>query len=225
MHGYSPEELIGNNLSIFHTLDQMPSVEAANLEIKQTGFFKGEIWHAKRDGTVFPTMMHNSLIRDEANKPIGMMGTLRDISDIKQAEETLRESEEKYRQLFATVSDAIMVFDAETKEFIDANDAVSVFYGYTKEEFLELKHTDITAELEKSHESIRQTVAGEISSIPIRYHKRKDGTTLPVEISTGAFKLGNRQMVYGVVRDITERKQIEEALRKQTHALGERVKE
>jgi PAS domain S-box-containing protein len=127
-------------------------------------------------------------------------------------EEALRESEEKYRQLFSTVSDAVMVFDAETKEFIDANDAVSAFYGYTKEEFLELKQTDITAELEKSDESIRQTVAGEISSIPIRYHKRKDGTMLPVEISTGAFKLGNRQMVYGVARDISDRKRAEEVL-------------
>ncbi len=41
MHRYSPEEIIGKNLFIFHTHDQMPSVEAANLELKQTGFFKG----------------------------------------------------------------------------------------------------------------------------------------------------------------------------------------
>ncbi len=137
----------------------------------------------------------------------------------------LQDSEEKYHQLFSTVSDAVMVFDAETKEFIDANDAVSSFYGYSKEEFLELKHTDITAELEKSDESIRQTISGEISSIPIRYHKRKDGTILPVEISTGAFTLGKRQMVFGVARDITERKRAEESLRKRTHDLDERVKE
>ena len=146
-------------------------------------------------------------------------------NELQKVHKQLQDSEEKYRQLFATISDAIMVFDAETKEFIDANDAVSVFYGYTKEEFLELKHTDITAELEKSDESIRQTVAGEISSIPIRYHKRKDGTILPVEISTGAFKLGNRQMVYGVARNITKRRKTEDALSKQTHALGERIKE
>ena len=118
-----------------------------------------------------------------------------------------------------------MVFDAETKEFIDANDSVSAFYGYTKEEFLELKHTDITAEPEKSDESIRQIVAKEISSIPLRYHKRKDGTMLPVEISTGAFKLGNRQMIYGVVRDITERKQAEEALQNAHRELEQKVEE
>ena len=105
MLGYSPEEIIGKNLSIFHTPDQIPSVEAANLELKQTGFFKGEIWHVKSDGTVFPTMMHNSLIRDEANTPIGMMGILRDISDIKQFEKELRESEEKYRNLVELAND------------------------------------------------------------------------------------------------------------------------
>jgi len=90
MHGYSAEELAGKNLSTFHTPEQMPSVETANLELKQTGNFKGEIWHVKRDGTVFPTVMHNSLIRDDTSKPIGMMGTLRDITDIKQAEEALQ---------------------------------------------------------------------------------------------------------------------------------------
>ncbi len=132
--------------------------------------------------------------------------------ELLKAQEQLQESEEKYRQLFATVSDAIMVFDAETREFVDANDAVSALYNYSREEFLELKHNDITAEQKKSDESINQTISGKISGIPLRYHKRRDGTTFPVEISSGAFKLGNRQMVYGVVRDITERKEMERSL-------------
>lgn len=52
MHGYDPDELIGKNLSIFHTPDQMPSVNAANRELRETGTFSGEIWHTRRDGTV-----------------------------------------------------------------------------------------------------------------------------------------------------------------------------
>ena len=214
MHGYSTEELVGKNLLILHAPEQIPHVEAALLEIKQKGIFKGEIWHAKRDGTLFPTLMYNSLIRDETGKPVGMMGTLLDITDIKQTGQTLKQTEEKYTKLFETVSDAIMIFDAETREFLDANDAVSFIYGYSKDEFLKLRHTDITDEPEKSHGSIIKTVSGEVSRISLRYHKRKDGTIFPVEISTGAFKLDDRQIVCGVVRDISERKAVEDALRK-----------
>ena len=94
-HGYTPDELVGKNLSIFHATHQMPSVEDANRQTKKTGEFKGEIWHQRHDGTVFPGLMHNSLIMDVKNKPIGMMGTLRDISDIKQAEEALQKSEKE----------------------------------------------------------------------------------------------------------------------------------
>ena len=92
-HGYTSDELIGNNLSIFHTTQQMPSVEDANRHLKKTGAFKGELWHVRRDGSVFPGLMHNSLIKDEGNNLIGMMGTLRDISNIKQAEKALQKSQ------------------------------------------------------------------------------------------------------------------------------------
>ena len=141
------------------------------------------------------------------------------------AEKALQESEEKYRQLFNTVSDTVLVFDAETREFIDANNAATTLYGYSKEEFLKLKHSDITCEPKKSDETIKQTISGEITRIPLRYHKKKDGTKFPVEISSGAFKLGNRQMVCGVVRDITDRMEIEHALQVRTDELEERLKE
>jgi len=142
-----------------------------------------------------------------------------------QTSKLLSESEKKYQQLFTIVPDVIMIFDAATKEFIDVNDAVSSTYGYSKEEFLELKYTDITAELKKSHESIIKTINEEISRISLRYHKRKDGTIFPVEISTGAFKLGDHQMVFVVVRDITDRKQAEEVLQRTHDELEKRVEE
>ncbi len=94
-HGYTPDELIGKNLSIFHTPQQMQFVKDANGQLKKTGEFKGELWHLKHDGTVFPGLMHNSLIKDKENKPIGMMGTLRDISSIKQVEKALKESQKE----------------------------------------------------------------------------------------------------------------------------------
>ncbi len=143
MHGYSSEELIGKDLSVFHALHQRPSVEEANREVKETGEFKGEIWHTRRDGTVFPTMMHNSIIRDNAGKPIGMMGALRDISDIKQAEETLRESEEKYRVLFEDSPISLWEEDfSAVKSFIDSlrDKGINNFRTYFEEHPEDLAH-------------------------------------------------------------------------------------
>ncbi len=89
MHGYLPEELVGKNLSIFHNEKQIPSVEEANRQLKENGIFSGEIWHVRRDGTVFPTLMNNSLVKDENNKPVGMTGTIYDITEQKKIEEKL----------------------------------------------------------------------------------------------------------------------------------------
>ncbi len=94
MHGYSEKELTGKNLSIFHVPEQMPAVIAANKQIKETGEFIGEIWHVRRNGTAFPTLMHNSLLHDKSGKLIGKIGTCRDISDLKQAEKALSDAHE-----------------------------------------------------------------------------------------------------------------------------------
>jgi len=138
-----------------------------------------------------------------------------EVGERKKTEETLRESEEKYRQLFTTVSDAIMVFDAETSGVLDVNEAALKMYGYSKEEFLSLKHTDITSEEEESDKFIKQVLSGELTRIPLRYHKRKDGTVFPIEISSGKMKLRDKDVLCGIIRDITERKQAEKVLSKE----------
>ncbi len=146
---------------------------------------------------------------------IGAIQSIRDISDRKQAEETIRQSEEKYRQLFETESDAILLFYADSRRFVDVNESALNLYGYTRDEFLGLKHTEITAEPDLSEESIAETLAGIRTKVPLRYHRKKDGTVFPVEISSSAFNLPGQRVVCGVVRDITERIRAEEAIKQQ----------
>lgn len=131
----------------------------------------------------------------------------------KKAKQALRESENKYRQLFLAETDAIVLFDAETLQFIDINNAAQSLYGYTKEEFLKLKIQDISAEVEETIGSIAKTCQGNVTRIRCRYHRKKDGTVFPVEISPGFFKLRDYKVICGVIRDISERKMIEETLR------------
>jgi len=135
-----------------------------------------------------------------------------EIAERKQTEQVLRESEARYRQLFATVSDAIVVFDGETKQFVGVNDAAVRLYGYSREELLRLGLLDITAQPEESRIAAEEALAGELSRVPLRYHKKKDGTVFPVEIAASVLALGNRRLLCGVVRDITERQRAEETL-------------
>jgi len=69
-HGYDPDELVGKHLSIFHVPEQMPAVEADLDELVEQGKSAKEIWHKRRDGTVFPTIMQNSLLHDESGNPV-----------------------------------------------------------------------------------------------------------------------------------------------------------
>jgi PAS domain S-box-containing protein len=140
MHGYSPEELVGKHLSTFHTPDNMPSVETAKRQVKETGSYKGEIWHVRRNGTVFPTFMHNSLLRDEAGNPIGMIGTLRDISDLKAKEGEIRASEIRYRELFNNISSGVAIYEAKDNGnnffFKDFNRAAERIENTNKEDLI-----------------------------------------------------------------------------------------
>jgi len=111
MHGYTPDELKGKNLSIFHNPEQMPFVNEINKQIKETGEFHGELWHTRRDGTVFPTIMHNSIFRDKSGKPIGLIGTVRDITERKQAEEGLRTTHERLQATLDALPDLLFELD------------------------------------------------------------------------------------------------------------------
>ena len=134
-------------------------------------------------------------------------------------EETLRDSEQKFRELFATVPDAVLVFDAETRQFVEANDAALRMYGYTRAELQSVTAMDLTAEPEASAAAIGRIVAGESSHFPLRHHRKKDGTVFPVEISASTFVWQGRKLYCGIVRDLTGRKRAEQRWRRANRTL------
>ncbi len=220
MHGYTREELIRKHLSIFHTLKQMPGVNASLRQIKETGEFSGEIWHLRRDGTSFPSLMHNSLLRDEAGNPIGIIGTLRDITDLKQAEESLRTSEEKWRSALENAPNVILIADREgTIQFI--NRTVS---GFTIEETIGKKvydyiptgyHRIMTEAIKKVFQS------GEPNRFEIEGYG-PDGSTAWYETQIGPVKQNEHIVAAALITsDLTERKRAEEEIRR----LGSAVKQ
>lgn len=99
IHGYNPENLIGKHLSIFHSPDQLSAVRKANKHLMKTGYFAGEIWHRRKNGSVFPTLMQNTILKDKTGKAVGMIGTIQDISSLKQAQNELLESRNQLKKM------------------------------------------------------------------------------------------------------------------------------
>ena len=217
MHGYTQEELVGKHLSIFHTAEQMPSVEAANRESRKTGEFNGEVWHVRRSGTVFPALMHNSILKDETGKPIGMIGTLRDITEQKQADEELRKSEERLKYIIDNMGDIIFRTDLEGN-YTFWNKAAEKITGYPLDKLLRMNRRELIAA--EYHEFVFERTRKRIAGEPLdeRYDIEtihKDGHRVALELhTTPVYEAGKLIGVQAIGRDVTERKQAEEEKKK-----------
>jgi len=140
-----------------------------------------------------------------------------DVTKRKQAEEALRESEERYRMLFNTTNDAVIVHEPATGDMpgkiSDANEIACQKFGYTKEEILKLAYLDLIApeQLEEAAK-IREELLTRGHSIFEINAVTKDNKKVPCEISAHLFEFKGQPTVLSLVRDITERKRIEKEL-------------
>lgn len=207
--GYSIDELLSKPfLDFVHPDDHEATISEVDKQVNGKPTFKFENRYFCKDGSY--------KVLEWKATPAGIDGMLyaaaRDITERKQTEEALRESEEKYRKLFSTVSDAIICYDIDTYEILDVNETACDWYGYSREEFLKRKVADVSTEPEESVAAIKRQAAGEKVHIPLRYHKKKDGTVFPVEISSGFFTLGKLSVGCGIFRDLSEKIQIQESI-------------
>ncbi len=123
--------------------------------------------------------------------------------------QSIRESEERYRRLFELESDAILLVDNSTGQVLDVNAAATRLYGYTRAEWLRMHHWDMSTEPEKTQQVTRQR----LTWVPLRWHRKKDGRTFPVEVTCSHFDWRGRSVHVAAIRDISERVRAEEELR------------
>ncbi|HPK53550.1 MAG TPA: PAS domain S-box protein, partial [Smithellaceae bacterium] len=210
MLGYeSKDELIGKNITAI--LYYEPQGRNKILSFLQA---KGEVRDFEitlrhKNGSTIPCSASSHYYYNAEHNIIGIEGLIRDISERKQAENILRESNEKYQQLFEMESDALFLIDNETGNILEVNESAAKIYGFRREELLRMNHADVSAE---PAETRRVTLKGEIL-VPIRWHRKSDGTVFPVEITASHFIWKGRTVHLAAIRDITERRRIEDALK------------
>ncbi|MCJ7541019.1 MAG: PAS domain S-box protein, partial [Desulfobacterales bacterium] len=148
------------------------------------------------------------LVNDDGSV-IGAIGVAMDVTSRKQVEIALKESEEKYRKLFDLESDALALIDIETGNIIDVNKSFIKLYGYSRKEMLDMKNIDFSAEPDKTAKATQNRE----QYIPIRNHKKKDGSVFPVEITAGIFEYQERDVYIAAIRDVSHRERMEAQLK------------
>ncbi len=138
-----------------------------------------------------------------------------DITERKRAEQALQEANTRYYALFEQSHDAVFILDLQGRH-LEANQRAADMLGYPPAEVIGLSVHDVSAENEPSLRVIERLVAGEHVPLYERFFRKKDGTVFPVEINVELIRDAHGAPVHiqSVVRDITERKQAEQALRR-----------
>jgi PAS domain S-box-containing protein len=200
-------------------LDELP-VQRAARGVPVRDF---EFSLAFTDGTVRHLLGNATPLFDELRRPRGSVATFVDITDRKEAEKKLRESERKYRELYEGTQDGFVIVDMEgrIKEF---NQAYVKMLGYSVEDLMALTYKDLTPR--RWHVMEAEIVENQVlpngySGVYEKEYKRKDGTSFPVSLRTYLMRdaKGQPTGMWAFVRDITKRKWMEDELQKSNRRL------
>lgn len=219
--GYKSDEILGEHFSRFYTQEDI-ELGKPDSELKVAAFegrLEDEGWRVRKDGSRFWANVVITAIRDKNGELLGFSKVTRDFTERKNAEEALRASENRFRSLFEFSPDAIVVTNQEGK-IAEVNAHVQEVFGYDRSELLgqpievliperfRIAHPGHRADY-AAHPRVRTMGAG----LDL-YGRRKDGSEFPIDIMLGPVGAPEGQMVLSVIRDLTQKREAEEALRR-----------
>jgi PAS domain S-box-containing protein len=215
--GYSPKELMDMNYKKYTDKENAKKLFKTYNETYKTGTTSRLLEYEiiRKDGTRRQLEGFVSLQKDSSGNPLAFRGTIRDITEHRKAEKTLKESEERYRALFDRSMDIIYIIDFDGN-FIDANTNALNRFGYTREE---LPSLNVASLMNKDQLPFALKIIQEIKKYGVQRDlleirlRHKDGTPIYIE-SKGSAVISNGKAIaiQSIARDITERKAVEKKL-------------
>jgi PAS domain S-box-containing protein len=219
--GYSPEEFVAFTIEKGRSLshpDDLARLDENVIELvtSKEGISSGIEYRIKHKELGYRWVSDSrSVIYDAANNPIAVVGNLRDITERKEAENALRESEQKFKDIFDNATDGILLVDSESRQIYTGNKMMCQMLGVSLGELETLGIEDIHPGERLPHviEQFEKQARGKNTvshDIPV---KRKDGSVFYADINSSRITLAGKSYLMGIFRDITERKLAEDALK------------
>ena len=192
-------------------------------ELREKGTMAFISSHRTKDGKLLPVEIcidYLEYLGKEYN-----FAFVRDITNRKKQEETLRESEEKYHKLIEFAIDAIFLADRDTGILIDVNKAATKLVGKSRAELIGTHQTTLHPAVDREfYSAMFKTDAAKNAVLGnIAYVEHKDKRRIPVQISATLIELKGRKLIMGIFRDMTALKAIEDSLRKDKNSLAKIV--
>jgi PAS domain S-box-containing protein len=220
MFGYEKGEIIGKHVSVVNAPEEKTSprdiAEKIMKALNEKGEWRGEVKNIRKDSTTFWCLVVVSTFEHPDFGSVWISAHT-NITTRKRVEEALRESEEKFREIFDNANDAIEIIELLDSglpgRYLDLNDVACRMVLYTKEELLQSSPVKINTDYYSRplDEIIRELHTTGHATFETE-HKRKDGFIVPVEINTHKITLLGKTVLLSIVWDNTERKKGEAAI-------------
>ncbi len=201
-YGYSPDELIGQRMTVINELPVDALLERLHNAYNRVRNYH-ELIHRLKSGERRWVASFSGPIDIDGRKFVSLV--IHDITDRNEAEKKLRASENRYRNLFHNNAAVQIIVDSDTGMIYDANQAACVYYGYSQDEIKSRMMWELnSANVESIRTHMDDTLRKGMNYSTAK-HRRGDGEIRNVEIYCVCVELDGRKLVHAIVHDITER--------------------
>ena len=218
-YGWSRDEALGQVAHSFLKTQFSQPLSEVEETLQRNHYWEGQVTHTRKDGQQIVVASRRVLQCDGQGKPIAILEINNDITARRHAEEALRKSELRFRSLFEFSPDAIVVVDQEGK-ISELNSQAEKAFGYGRVELLgQVVEILIPERFRDAHPKHRVDYAAHPHARPMGlgldlHGRRKDGSEFPVDIMLGPIEGDEGAVVLAVIRDLSQKKAAEEALRR-----------
>jgi PAS domain S-box-containing protein len=228
LYGFAASRALGRTLStIYESRWLHPKDEAAaTAALREHGEWRGESIHVRHDGHEMIVEMGVTVLRDINAQLTGSLAVIRDVTERKRQADKVLVSEIRYRRLFETAHDGVLLLDPGTRKIIDANPFMTQMLGYPHDELVgkELFEIGLLKDEAASKEMFRKlSQANQVryENLPL---ESQGGRHQDVEVVANLYEENGRRVIQCNIRDITERRQSEEHVRMLMAEVNHRAK-